>query len=129
MKDLSILKSTPDPVALPDSDYPDWLWTLTDQSLASSQLGKKAGELDAEGGMGVVDPRAGMGEEKGFDQKAERRKLRSRSVIGRLGGVVRSSPLADYGICLLPLGLLSYSIITLWPNLIATRRKSKLGIS
>ena len=89
MKDLSILKTTPDPIALPDSDYPDWLWTLTDESLASSQLGKKAGELDAEGGMALEDPRGALDAskgEKGFDQKAERRKLRSRLVIGRFGG-------------------------------------------
>jgi large subunit ribosomal protein L54 len=82
MKDLSILKDTPDPIALPDSDYPAWLWTLTDESLASSQAGKKAAELDAEGGMALEDAKQGLKLGKTFDHKAERRKLRSRSVLG-----------------------------------------------
>ncbi|KAG7561934.1 hypothetical protein FFLO_02663 [Filobasidium floriforme] len=75
MKDLSILKDKPDPLALPDNDYPDWLWTLTDEALADSQSGKKAAELDAEGQVG--DAR-GVGQAgKGFDRQAERRKLRA----------------------------------------------------
>jgi hypothetical protein len=79
MKDLSILKDKPDPLALPDNDYPDWLWTLTDEALADSQSGKKAAELDAEGQVG--DAR-GIGKAgKGFDRQAERRKLRARWVL------------------------------------------------
>jgi hypothetical protein len=79
MKDLSILKDKPDPLALPDNDYPDWLWTLTDEALADSQSGKKAAELDAEGQVG--DAR-GIGQAgKGFDRPAERRKLRARWVL------------------------------------------------
>lgn len=79
MKDLSILKDKPDPLALPDNDYPDWLWALTDEALADAQSGKKAAELDAEGQVG--DAR-GVGQAgKGFDRQAERRKLRARWVL------------------------------------------------
>jgi hypothetical protein len=79
MKDLSILKDKPDPLALPDNDYPDWLWTLTDEALADSQSGKKAAELDAEGQMGDARGIGQVG--KGFDRQAERRKLRARWVL------------------------------------------------
>jgi large subunit ribosomal protein L54 len=30
MPGLSVLKDKPDPVALPDDQYPAWLWTLLD---------------------------------------------------------------------------------------------------
>lgn len=78
MKDLSILKDKPDPLALPDNDYPDWLWSLTDEALADSQSGKKAAELDAEGQVGDARGIGQVG--KGFDRQAERRKLRARWV-------------------------------------------------
>ena len=86
MKDLSILKDKPDPIAMPDEDYPAWLWTLTDESLAEAQSGKKAAELDAEGGMAIGETPMqneggkGKGKAQGFDRQAERRKLRSRCV-------------------------------------------------
>jgi large subunit ribosomal protein L54 len=83
MKDLSILKDQPDPIALPDEEYPAWLWTLTDESLALSAQGKKPAELDAEGATG--DAR-GIGQTAGsaFDPQAERRKLRARYVACQL---------------------------------------------
>lgn len=31
MEGLSVFKDVPDPVALPEDQYPKWLWTLLDQ--------------------------------------------------------------------------------------------------
>lgn len=79
MKDLSIFKDKPDPVSLPDEEYPDWLWSLTDEALATQQAGKTAKEMEAEGQMG--DAR-GIGQGgSGVDFKAERRKLRARYAV------------------------------------------------
>jgi large subunit ribosomal protein L54 len=64
MKGLSVLKDTPDPIALPDAEYPAWLWTLTDAAKAAEERAVGAGENKSE-----VD-------KSGFDFKAERRKLR-----------------------------------------------------
>ncbi|WVQ75998.1 hypothetical protein IAR50_005634 [Cryptococcus sp. DSM 104548] len=36
LSNLSILKDKPDPVALPDDQYPAWLWTLLDEPAAPS---------------------------------------------------------------------------------------------
>lgn len=97
MKDLSILKDKPDPIAMPDEEYPSWLWTLTDEALAEAQHGKKAAELDAEGGLAVGDASGKVGVKgDGFDRQAERRKLRSRwvvdFVVGRWISVGRADP-------------------------------------
>ena len=64
MKGLSVLKDQPDPIALPDEEYPAWLWTLTDAVKASGEVAPSA-ELSRS-----------QGAEGGFDFKAERRKLR-----------------------------------------------------
>lgn len=63
MKDLSVLKDKPDPVALPDEEYPEWLWTLTDEYVAVQ--GRATGQGAPAG-------------EAGFDMKAEKKKLRSK---------------------------------------------------
>ncbi|RXK36306.1 hypothetical protein M231_06442 [Tremella mesenterica] len=34
---LAVLKDQPDPVALPDDQYPDWLWTVLDKDESRSQ--------------------------------------------------------------------------------------------
>ncbi|CAA2979405.1 Probable sodium-coupled neutral amino acid transporter 6 [Olea europaea subsp. europaea] len=36
-----ILKDGTDPIVLPDSEYPDWLWHLLDKRLALSELRRK----------------------------------------------------------------------------------------
>jgi large subunit ribosomal protein L54 len=63
MKDLSVLKDKPDPVALPDEEYPAWLWTLTDEYAAGSKGRQQSGKTE---------------EAAGFDMKAEKKKLRSK---------------------------------------------------
>jgi large subunit ribosomal protein L54 len=63
MKDLSVLKDKPDPVALPDEEYPAWLWTLTDEYVAGSKSRQQP---------------EGSAEAAGFDMKAEKKKLRSK---------------------------------------------------
>lgn len=63
MKDLSVLKDKPDPVALPDEEYPAWLWTLTDEYAAGSKSRQQPGKTD---------------DAAGFDMKAEKKKLRSK---------------------------------------------------
>lgn len=82
MKDLSIHKDKPDPVSLPDEEYPDWLWSLTDEALAAKEAGKSVKELQAEGeggsGDGIGGEGSGKGKGSGVDFKAERRKLRAR---------------------------------------------------
>lgn len=62
MKSLSVLKDRADPVALPDDQYPDWLWSLVeDPSSAKHAEGSKQ-----------------EGKEKGqFDFRTERKKLRA----------------------------------------------------
>jgi large subunit ribosomal protein L54 len=45
MTGLSTLKDQPDPVALPDDQYPDWLWTL----LSDSASATKEADSSAEG--------------------------------------------------------------------------------
>ena len=66
MKDLSVLKDKPDPIALPDEEYPEWLWSILDEPTTSiSQKPSKASE---------------GGNASGFDFQAERRKLRKRWV-------------------------------------------------
>ncbi|PWN52284.1 hypothetical protein IE53DRAFT_385289 [Violaceomyces palustris] len=54
LKGLSILKDKADPVALPDSEYPDWLWKLLEDpsissasSLAAETAGMTKGEARA----------------------------------------------------------------------------------
>jgi large subunit ribosomal protein L54 len=32
MKGLNIMKAGTDPVAMPNADYPAWLWTITDKA-------------------------------------------------------------------------------------------------
>lgn len=76
MKDLSIFKDKPDPVALPDEEYPDWLWSLTDEALAAAQAGKKPAEMEAESGQPIDIQTTGKGGKVDF--KAERRILRAR---------------------------------------------------
>jgi large subunit ribosomal protein L54 len=49
MTGLSVMKDQPDPVALPDDQYPDWLWTLLPDTTKSTakemDKPKSAGEL------------------------------------------------------------------------------------
>lgn len=49
MTGLSVMKDQPDPVALPDDQYPDWLWTLlpdtTKSASKETDKPKSAGEL------------------------------------------------------------------------------------
>lgn len=37
LKGLGYIKDKPEPVAMPDSDYPDWLWTLLDPKAQSEE--------------------------------------------------------------------------------------------
>jgi large subunit ribosomal protein L54 len=63
MNGLSILKDQPDPVALPDDQYPDWLWTLLDEPVSASSggmEGKLPGDLKS-----------------GADFRQEKKRLRS----------------------------------------------------
>lgn len=70
MKGLSVVKDQPDPIALPDDQYPAWLWGLTDAATAKAAEGKDAARQDRQG--------AESGKEGGeFDFKAERRRLRA----------------------------------------------------
>lgn len=58
MEGLSVLKDKPDPVAMADDKYPDWLWTILEEPVSAS---KKEGE---------------------FDFKSERKRLRTQWVKG-----------------------------------------------
>jgi large subunit ribosomal protein L54 len=66
MKDLSVLKDKPDPVALPDEEYPEWLFTLTDEYVAKGR---------------ATEGKAAEAGKEGFDMKAEKKKLRSKWVF------------------------------------------------
>ncbi|KAJ9100602.1 hypothetical protein QFC21_003646 [Naganishia friedmannii] len=75
LKDLGILKDKPDPVALPDDEYPTWLWTLTDEYVAaaarrSSSAAPQPPQQTREQGQGGKSG-------GGFDLKAEKKKLRA----------------------------------------------------
>jgi len=61
MTGLSILKDQPDPVALPDDQYPSWLWTILDSE-----------RLDAEDGRLASS-------EAGIDFKREKKRLRAQN--------------------------------------------------
>jgi hypothetical protein len=45
---LSVIKDQPDPVALPDDQYPAWLWTVLDDDKVKLEKGEKkeGGEVD-----------------------------------------------------------------------------------
>ena len=47
MTGLSVVKDQPDPVALPDDQYPAWLWTILDDSAVKLENEKKSGKADA----------------------------------------------------------------------------------
>ena len=47
MTGLSVVKDQPDPVALPDDQYPAWLWTILDDSTVKLGNEKKAGKADS----------------------------------------------------------------------------------
>ena len=61
---LSVIKDQPDPIALPDDQYPSWLWTILDDANVKLENDKKAGRADA----GEVD------------FKLQKRKLRAQYV-------------------------------------------------
>jgi large subunit ribosomal protein L54 len=42
-----VIKDQPDPVALPDDQYPAWLWTILDDSSVKLENEKKAGKADS----------------------------------------------------------------------------------
>jgi len=44
---LSVIKDQPDPIALPDDQYPSWLWTILDDANVKLENDKKAGRADA----------------------------------------------------------------------------------
>lgn len=44
---LSVLKDQPDPVALPDDQYPAWLWTILEDPATKLESDKKTGKADA----------------------------------------------------------------------------------
>jgi large subunit ribosomal protein L54 len=45
---LSVIKDQPDPIALPDDQYPAWLWTVLDDNKVKLEKGEKkeGGEVD-----------------------------------------------------------------------------------
>lgn len=51
MTGLSVLKDQPDPVALPDDQYPDWLWTLLPDPKAAAGKGQESGEARIPGDL------------------------------------------------------------------------------
>ncbi|KAK8847433.1 hypothetical protein IAR55_005291 [Kwoniella newhampshirensis] len=61
---LSILKDKPDPVALPDDQYPSWLWTLLDDTSKAHKAAENEVHLSQEG-------------EQGFDVGKEKKKLKN----------------------------------------------------
>lgn len=66
MTGLSVLKDQPDPVALPDDQYPDWLWTILPDTT-------KFGSRD----VAAVEGKS-IGEMKtGADFREEKKRLRS----------------------------------------------------
>lgn len=76
MTGLSILKDQADPVALPDDQYPAWLWTILDEPSASST--KTASAQSAGKGEGKEVRRKAPGEMKTDDEfLQERRRLRA----------------------------------------------------
>nr|POF26207.1 54s ribosomal protein l37, mitochondrial [Quercus suber] len=46
LKGLNFLKNKPDPVALEDREYPDWLWTVLEASKAKAEAGGSGSEGD-----------------------------------------------------------------------------------
>lgn len=48
LKNINFYKNKSDPVALDDSEYPDWLWTLLDQRAATSAGAGPAGDAYCE---------------------------------------------------------------------------------
>lgn len=46
---LSIYKDRPDPVALPDHEYPAWLWDLLEDPAVVSQKALQVGDVDTTG--------------------------------------------------------------------------------
>jgi large subunit ribosomal protein L54 len=51
MTGLSVLKDQPDPVALPDDQYPDWLWPLLPDPKAAAGKGQEAAEARIPGDL------------------------------------------------------------------------------
>lgn len=41
-----MIKDQPDPVALPDDQYPAWLWTILDDASVKLEVEKKTGKGD-----------------------------------------------------------------------------------
>ncbi|KIR68802.1 hypothetical protein I312_100099 [Cryptococcus bacillisporus CA1280] len=64
LTNLSILKDKPDPVALPDDQYPAWLWTLLEDTSKAHKAQENAVHLTQEGGSG-------------FNVQAEKKKLKN----------------------------------------------------
>ncbi|OWT36652.1 large subunit ribosomal protein L37 [Cryptococcus neoformans] len=64
LANLSVLKDKPDPVALPDDQYPAWLWTLLEDTSKAHKAEENAVHLTQEG-------------ESGFDLQAEKKKLKN----------------------------------------------------
>ena len=62
---LAVLKNQADPVALPDEEYPSWLWTI----LSDEKVSDLANE-----------PRQPMKEGRDFDFRREKQRLRAVSV-------------------------------------------------
>jgi large subunit ribosomal protein L54 len=71
MKGLSILKDTPDPIALPDEEYPPWVWTLTDAVKSAETNDKEKATISSANKSSMEQ------KESGFDLQAEKRKMRS----------------------------------------------------
>ncbi|RSH92235.1 hypothetical protein EHS25_008650 [Saitozyma podzolica] len=71
---LSILKDQPDPVALPDDQYPAWLWTILDEPKASA-TSSSAPEVG-----GVSAPKGSA--EAGRQFEAEKKRLRDLGEAG-----------------------------------------------
>ncbi|WVN89407.1 uncharacterized protein L203_104630 [Cryptococcus depauperatus CBS 7841] len=61
---LSILKDKPDPVALPDDQYPSWLWRILEDTGKEHKTEENAVKLSAEGN-------------EEFDMAKEKKKLKN----------------------------------------------------
>lgn len=80
MRNLSVLKDEHDPIALPDAEYPAWIWSLSDKALAQQKAGASVAEMQNEpfyiGDASEITEKKKNGPVP-FDFKKERRELRA----------------------------------------------------
>nr|POF12859.1 54s ribosomal protein l37, mitochondrial [Quercus suber] len=88
LKGLNFLKNKPEPVALEDREYPDWLWTVLDSS--------KAAKADGSGGGGTGDEGDLFAKSKKQRQKAA--KAQRRQALLNPGALAPKIPIYEQSV-------------------------------